>query len=56
MRGRGRNKAYTQEVGGDTRRTLKKYEETQDVHSRSRGRHKTYNQEVGGDTKRTLKK
>ena len=55
-RSKGRHKTYSQEVGGDTRRTLKKLGETQDIHSRSKGRHKTYSQEVGGDTRRTLKK
>ena len=39
---------YTQEVRGDKRRTLKKYEETQDVRPRIRGKHKTYAQGVGG--------
>ena len=38
----GKHKMYTQEVRGEKRRTLKKYEETQDVRPRIREKHKTY--------------
>ena len=51
----GKHKMYTQEVRGDKRRTLKKYEETQDVRPRIRGKHKTYAHGVGGYSRRTLK-
>ena len=49
-----RQKTYTQEVGGDTKRTLKKYEETQDVRPRSKGICKMYTQGVRRNTRRTL--
>ena len=52
----GKHKMYTQEVRGDKSRTLKKYEETQDVRPRIRGKHKPYAQGVGGYARRTLKK